>query len=46
MEEQVVAICGLIEKDQGITLKAIKERILVDSQLNVAISTIHNYLEG
>ena len=45
-EEQVDAICGMIEEDQGITLKALKERILVDFQLNVAISTIHNYLEG
>ena len=39
-------ICGMIEEDQGITLKALKERILVDFQLNVAISTIHNYVEG
>ena len=45
-EEQVDAICGMIEEDQGITLKALIERILVDFQLNVAISTIHNYLEG
>ena len=45
-EEQVDAICGMIEEDQGITLKALKERILVDFQLNVAISMIHNYLEG
>ena len=45
-EEQVDAICGMIEEDQGIILKALKERILVDFQLNVAISTIHNYLEG
>ena len=45
-EEQVDAICGMIEEDQGITLKALKERILADFQLNVAISTIHNYLEG
>ena len=36
----------MIEEDQGITLKALKERILADFQLNVAISTIHNYLEG
>ena len=45
-EEQVDAICGMIEEDQGITLKALKERILADFQLDVAISTIHNYLEG
>ena len=45
-EEQVDAICGMIEEDQGITLKALKGRILADFQLNVAISTIHNYLEG
>ena len=45
-EEQVDAICGMIEEDQGITLKALKERILANFQLNVAISTIHNYLEG
>ena len=45
-EEQVDAICGMIEEDQGITLKALKERILADFQLNVAISAIHNYLEG
>ena len=30
----------MIEEDQGITLKALKERILADFQLNVAISTI------
>ena len=36
-EEQVDAICGMIEEDQGITLKALKERILADFQLNVAI---------
>ena len=36
-EEQVNAICGMIEEDQGITLKALKERILADFQLNVAI---------
>ena len=46
MEEQVDAICGMIEEDQGITLKALKERILADFQSNIAISTIHNYLEG
>ena len=45
-EEQVDAICRMIEEDEGITLKALKESILVDFQLNVAISTIHNYLEG
>ena len=45
-EEQVDAICGMIEEDQEITLKALKERTLADFQLNVAISTIHNYLEG
>ena len=45
-EEQVDAVCRMIEEDPAITLKAIKERILVDFQLNVAISTIHNYLEG
>ena len=45
-EEQVDAISGMIEEDQGITLKALKERILADFQLNVAISTIHNYLEA
>ena len=44
-EEQVDAICVVIEEDQGITLKALKERILADFQLNVAISTIHNCLE-
>ena len=44
-EEQVDPICGMIEEDQGITLKALKERILAEFQLNVAISTIHNYLE-
>ena len=36
----------MIEEDQGITLKKLKERILADFQLNVAISTIHSYLEG
>ena len=36
----------MIEEDQGITLKALKERILADFQLNIVISTIHNYLEG
>ena len=45
-EEQMDAICGMIEEDQGITLKVLKERIFADFQLNVAISTIHNYLEG
>ena len=45
-EEQVDAVCRMIEKDPAITLKAIKERILVDFQLNVVISIIHNYLEG
>ena len=44
-EEKVDTICGMIEEDQGITLEALKERILADLQLNVAISTIHNYLE-
>ena len=34
------------EEDWGITLKALKERILADFQMNVAISMIHNYLEG
>ena len=46
MEEQVDAICRMIMEDQGITLKALKERILAEFQLNVAILTIHNYLEG
>ena len=46
MEEQVDAICGTIEEDQGITLKALKKKILADFQLNAAISTIHNYLKG
>ena len=45
-EEQVDAVCQMIEEDPAITLKAMKERILADFQLNVAISTIHNYLEG
>ena len=36
----------MIEEDQGIALKVLKESILADFQLNVAISTIHNYLEG
>ena len=45
-KSKVDAICEMIEEDQGITLKALKERILADFQLNVAISTIHNYLEG
>ena len=45
-EKQVDTICRMIEEDQEITLKALKERILADFQLNVAISTIHNYLEG
>ena len=45
-EEQVDAICRMIEEDQGISLKALEERILADFQLNVAISPIHNYLEG
>ena len=36
----------MIEEDQGITLNALKERILADFQLNVAFSTIRNYLEG
>ena len=45
MEEQVDTIYGMIE-DQGITLKALKQRILVDFQLNITISMSHNYLEG
>ena len=45
-EEQMDAICGMIEEDQGIILKMLKEKILVDFQLNTAISTIHSYLEG
>lgn len=45
-EEQVDAVCRMIEEDPAITLKAIKERVLADFDLNVAVSTLHNYLEG
>ena len=45
-DEQVDAVCLMIEEDPAMTLKAIKERILENFQLAVGTSTIHNYLEG
>ena len=38
--------CGMIEEDQGNNTESVKGKgFLADFQLNVAISTIHNYLE-
>ena len=45
-EEQVDALCLMVEEDSSITLNALKERLLNDFEVRVSVSSIHNYLEG
>ena len=45
-EEQVDALCLMVEEDPSITLNALKERLLNDFEVRVSVSSIHNYLEG
>ena len=45
-EEQVDALCLMVEENPSITLNALKERLLNDFEVRVLVSSIHNYLEG
>ena len=44
MEEQVDALCLMVQEDPSITLNALKERLLNDFEVRVSVSSIHNYL--
>ena len=45
-EEQVDALCLMVEEDPSVLLNALKERLLNDFEVQVSVSLIHNYLEG
>ena len=44
-EEQVDALCLMVEEDPFITLNALKERLLNDFEVRVSVLSSHNYLE-
>ena len=44
-EEQVNALCLMVEEDPSNTLNTLKERLLNDFEVRVSVSSIHNYLE-